>query len=81
MEMYSDGKCERYDKEMCEDVQGRDARDGTEKICRCTEVKMQEIEQKREICKASCPGLLIVLLEVTCVDQLRLLNLVHVLKN
>ena len=60
---------------------GRDARDGIEKICRCTEVKMQEMEQKRGICKASCPRSLIVLLEVTCIDRLRLLNLVHVLKN
>ena len=60
--------------------EGRDARDGTKAVWMYKGEDARD-RKRKGICKASCPRSLIVLLEVTRVDWLQLLNLVHVLKN
>ena len=80
-EMYSDGKCERYDKEMCEDVQGQRCKGWNRE-----DMQMYRGEDARDRTgkgdlQSELPRSLIVLLEVTRVDRLRLLNLVHVVKS
>ena len=80
MEIYSGKNARDMTRRSMKMYEGRDARDGTKAVW------MYKGEDARDrkgkwIYKASCPGSLIVLLEVTRVDRLRLLNLVHVLKN
>ena len=46
MEMYNSENVGDRTRRCMKMYKGRDARDGTEEICGCTEVKIQEIEQE-----------------------------------
>ena len=80
VEIHSGENAREMTKRCMKMYEGRDARDGTKAVWMYRGEDARDRKGKR-IYKASCPRSLIVLHEVTRIDRLRLLNLVHVLKN